>query len=292
MPQLVRFDRIESDAYQQVGLCKKVDYHAVAGDAAADAEEQRVVFGKDSLGLRRDEYGHAGRFDETPQRSGVGVRVKVEAENQDRPRRPRKFVGHTVDRGIGRVGRRIREQLDRCRVFRLPIRPPRDVARQRQVDRAESRLERPSPRPPHRGCRVHAVERQRLLGKRTEHRVQIELLVRGERLRGGGRGCGDGEERRSIEERVGHTKCEIERARTERRDAHRRPAGHLSGGIGHERGHGFVAGQDELDAGFAGGFDEIENLAAGQTEHPFDAGLGERCGEHFSAGRHDQLPRL
>ena len=165
----------------------------------------------------------------------------------------------------------------------------RNVARQREVHRAEARLERRAPRAPDRGGCVHAVERDRLLRERAEHRVQIELLMRRIRRRARRHRRGDGDERRAIEERVRDAEREVQRAGPERRDAHARLALDLAAGVGHECRHGFVADEDEFDADFPRGFDEVQNLAARQAEHPFDTSIAKRRCQNLSTRRHRRL---
>ncbi len=49
-----------------------------------------------------------------------------------------------------------------------------------------------------------------------------------------------------------------------------------------------MANEDEFDADLSRGFDESEDLAAGQPVHSFDTGIAKRGGEDFSARRHVQ----
>ena len=192
--------------------------------------------------------------------------------------RPPRALGGGAASGVSANGRGI---------FGLSIGLPRDVARQRDVHRSEPRLDRRPPRTPHGGRGVDAVERDRLLGERTEDGVQIELLMRRVRRRRGRHRRRDREERRTIEIGVGDAERQVHRARAERRNADRGLARDLSRRVGHERRHRFVAHEDELDADLSRGLDELQNLSARQAEHPFDTGVAKRSCEYLGACGHD-----
>src|SRR5205823_5363546 len=117
-------------------------------------------------------------------------------------------------------------------------------------------------------------------------RIQIEVLMRGERSGRRGVRRRDCDHRRPIEKRVRDAEREIHGARSQRRYADSWPPRELAGGVGHQRGHRFVAREDELDAGLPGGLEKIEHLAARQPEHARDAGVTKGRGENVGACRH------
>ena len=93
-----------------------------------------------------------------------------------------------------------------------------------------------------------------------------------------------GDDRRSIEKRVGDTERHVHRAGPERRHAHAGPPLDLAAHVRHERRRGFVPRQQELDAFALGGVDEVENLAARQAEHARDAGVAQRASQSLCTG--------
>ena len=97
VPELVRFDRLESHADEQVGRRQKVHDGAVARHPGAHAEELRVIFGQHAFGLRRHEHRRAQVLDETA--DGVGViGHEVEAEQDDGPTGLAQPCDHLPDR--------------------------------------------------------------------------------------------------------------------------------------------------------------------------------------------------
>ena len=127
---------------------------------------------------------------------------------------------------------------------------------------AEAGLDRRAPRTADCGCRILGCQRDRLFRKGPEDRIQIEVLMRGERSGRRGVRRRDCDHRRPIEKRVRDAEREIHGARSQRRYADSWPPRELAGGVGHQRGHRFVAREDELDAGLPGGLEKIEHLAA------------------------------
>ena len=85
MPELVRFDRLEPQAHQEVGALEEVHDHAVAGDAGADAAEQRMVLGEEALPFWRHEDWNPKALGEGSRRLDMGVGIEVETQNQDGP---------------------------------------------------------------------------------------------------------------------------------------------------------------------------------------------------------------
>src|SRR5207249_8584180 len=79
---------------------------------------------------------------------------------------------------------------------------------------------------------------------------------------------------------------EVHRARTERRHADAWSPRNLTRGIGHQSRDSFVACEDEIDTRLAGGFEEVEHLAARQSEHARDAGVTKGRGKDVGACRH------
>ena len=195
MPHFVGFNRIESHPDEQVGFCEELDDDGVGGQSAANAVEERVVLRKHALRFRRDEHRRPDGFGEPPQRGGIGVWIQIEAEDQNRPLRFRDFSRHSSHRIAARHARRVGRQGHGRRILGLSIRLSRDVARQRQVHRSEPRFECPPPRATHGRCGVHAIKRHRLFRERTEHCIEIELLVCRKRPRRGRHRRGNREQR-------------------------------------------------------------------------------------------------
>ena len=79
------------------------------------------------------------------------------------------------------------------------------------------------------------------------------------------------------EQRVGRPRRQVQRARTERGDAHAGPAGQPPVGRSHEGRALLVTRQDQLDRRVAQAFHDIQVLLAGNPENPVDA-LVLECG--------------
>ena len=82
--------------------------------------------------------------------------------------------------------------------------------------------------------------------------------------------AGDHDHRHGAEQSIGRTVGEVERARTERRQTHAGAACQSSLRGRHEGGRLLMPGDDELDAGSAQRFDDIEILFPGYPENPLD----------------------
>jgi len=102
-------------------------------------------------------------------------------------------------------------------------------------------------------------------GHILEHRQQVELLLVVPAKRGARLLTDDGQHRLVVHARIVEAGEQVRGTRAGGSDAHAQFAGELGVGAGHERGHFFVAGLDELD------------LAVGPaqgTEHAIDAIAG------------------
>ena len=102
--------------------------------------------------------------------------------------------------------------------------------------------------------------------------------------------AGDHHHRHGAEMGIGRAGREVQRARTERRDAHARLAGEPAVGRRHERRGLLVAGQDQLDPGGPQRFHDIEIFLARDAEDAIDAFVLERGDKKIGSFGHRYIP--
>ena len=207
------------------------------------------------------------------------------AEHDQRALRLDDHLGGAVER------RRMRHRdVDRVRRHErdLPGRLFRgDVLRQLQMHRPRPLLLGDPERLAHDGRdRGRADDLPRHLGERL-HRgddvddLEARLARRHDRLL-----AGDHDHRHGAEMRIGRRRREVERAGSERRDAHARAAGEPAVGRRHEPGRLLVPGQHELDLRASERLDDVEVLLARNPENAVDALVLQRRDEQVRSLQH------
>lgn len=135
--------------------------------------------------------------------------------------------------------------------------------------------------------RMRADDLARHLGQRREARHHVHDLEPG--LAGGHDSllASEDDHRHCAEMRVGGGRGEVERAWPERRDADARLAGQPSVGCGHEAGGLLVPRDDQLDAGLAKRFNDVEIFLAGDAEDAVDTFVLQRGDEKIGTLGHE-----
>jgi hypothetical protein len=165
-----------------------------------------------------------------------------------------------------------------------------DIAGQAEIYRAGSALNGQVQGALHRGRGVDPGERVAPLGDGAEEFLQVHALMGEDGRQLGGELGGNDEERRALQEGVGHAVHQIGGAGPHGGQGHARLPGELARDARHDAGGVFVPGQQKCEAGAVTGHHDLGNLASGQAEDAADPIGLQRRGDDFGCRGHGRPP--
>jgi hypothetical protein len=247
---VVQTDRAERP---RVLVVQRALAHERLGDRDAGRARERAQRGgrpraQDAVAGQHDRAGRVAHEPGGPQqlaRARLGVRLAAAGERSGVERRRHDVLGELEVRraGLGRLGdlERLADDLGDDLGARDARVPLRDRAQ--HLDEVDELM----------GLLVHPFQRP-LSGERDE--------------------------RRAVQIRVGDGGDEVQRAGTERPEAHPGPPGEPAADVGHVGARLLVAHRDEVDRGPVQRVVEVERFLAGDSEHPPDALVLQALDEH------------
>ena len=252
--------------------------------AARVQERQRVILGNEAARDRLGPERNAGGVDERPQRGSAVRPPHAAAGDDDGPLRACEERDGLLDRG--RITERPRCSLPRRRVRDRVVLDllAEDVARQVDIDGA-----RPTARRLAEGGRddvgdaLGVVNPLRPLGDGLEHGQLVDLLERLHAEIHARAGAADGDQRRAVGERGGHTGEKIRGAGAGGGHADAGPSRDARPRVGRERRGLLVAMIDRADAELDARRFGLEHRPAHQIEHRVDALRAQRLRQHLRA---------
>ena len=277
-------DRVVTDRDDQVGpVDRLVDVIPLREGCCAHIEIMAAGYG--ALAHLRVEEGDLGAGDEIGQSGAQARAAGGGAQHHQRPLRLEDHFGREVE-----SRRRRYRLLDRMRRHHGKIRSflARDIFRQFQVNRPRPLLHRHAESVAHEGgdgTRAHDLAGR--LGQRPHRRDHVDDLEAGLPAAHDPLLARHQDHRHCAEIRVGGTGHEVQRAGTERGDAHPGPPGQAPVGRRHERRRLLVPREDKRDARFAQKLDNIEVLLAGDAEDEIDALVFKRRDQQVRSFGHD-----
>ena len=261
-------DRIVTDGDDQIGAIDGL-MHVVTFAERGRAHIEVATAGHRSLPHLRREERNLRAADEPADACRAARPGRGGAEHDQWPLGLEDHFGGTVQRGTMRdrnFDRMLRHHRDVFSFF------AGDVLGQFQQDRTRS-LFHGDPKGIANDGRnaARADDLERKLGQRLESADDVDDLEFCLPAAHDALLPGEHDHRHGTEQRVGCSRRQVQRARTERGDAHAGLAGQPAVSRGHEGRALLVAGQDQLDRGVSQALDDIQVFLAGNPEDSIDA---------------------